>query len=70
MITSLASTFKEFQALLGQRLLSGIYTTEDAVRYTFFAALLRQAVDPKMVAMEYPHPTTRNARVDTVVLDE
>ncbi|MCZ6689117.1 MAG: hypothetical protein O7H41_05900 [Planctomycetota bacterium] len=59
----------EFVDLLRTRLDAGIMTTEDSIRYTFFASLLRQGVRPEQVVLEYPHPAIERAEIDTVVLD-
>ncbi len=60
------STFLE---LLDKRLTVGVLTTEDSIRYTFFAALLHHGIQPERVVLEYPHATVSGARIDTVVLD-
>ncbi len=59
-----------FVHLLAERLERGVLTTEDSVRYTFFAAMLESGTRPHDVVLEYPHPAIPGARVDTVTLDE
>ena len=48
--------FEDFGFLLKTRLEKGVQTTEDSVRYTFFAALLKNGVRPEEVVLEYAHP--------------
>lgn len=62
-------TSSDFVKLLWQRLGAGVYTTEDSIRFTFFAALLQNGVRPEQVVLEFPHPVMRGARVDAVILD-
>lgn len=58
----------EFSRLLKERLRRGVHTTEDSVRYTFFAALLRSAsIDPHEVVLEWPHPKIERGLVDAYV---
>jgi len=54
-----------FIELMNDRLEHSVFTTEDSVRYTFFAALLAQGVAPHQVVLEYPHPKIKGAEVDT-----
>jgi hypothetical protein len=65
LVTNAISTFLE---LLEKRLTFGVLTTEDSIRYTFFAALLHHGIQPERVVLEYPHPTISGARVDTVIV--
>jgi len=59
----------EFSSLLKERLSKKIYTTEDSVRYTFFAALLMKTnIAPHEIILEYPHLKIRGATVDTYIL--
>lgn len=58
-----------FHELLRLRLASHVPTTEDSVRYTFFAALLATGIAPEEVVLEYKHPSIPNALIDTVRLD-
>lgn len=57
--------FEEFGRLLEERFRRGVVTTEDSVRYTFFAALLKSGVAPEQVVLEYPHPAIDRAKIDT-----
>ncbi len=57
--------FEEFGKLLDERFEREVVTTEDSVRYTFFAALLRAGVAPDQVVLEYPHPKIDRAKIDT-----
>jgi hypothetical protein len=57
--------FREFGLLLEKRLNDKVTTTEDSVRYTFFAALLRHGVSPEQVVLECPHHGIDGARIDT-----
>jgi hypothetical protein len=59
--------FQDFTREIGERLSSGIHTTEDDIRYTFFYCLMQSGYRPIDVLLEYPHPAIRNARVDTYV---
>jgi len=59
-----------FSYLLEQRLRKNIFTTEDAVRYTFFAALMDTTdLQPDNVIPEYPHPARPKAEIDTWLTD-
>jgi hypothetical protein len=58
-----------FEDLLITRMATGIHTTEDGVRYTFFAVILKSGLPPEKVALEYPHPKTTRAQLDTVLVD-
>jgi hypothetical protein len=57
--------FEEFGRLLDERFSRDVVTTEDSVRYTFFAALLNAEVTPDQVVLEYPHPAIDRAKIDT-----
>lgn len=57
--------FEKFGDLLDERFRRGVVTTEDSVRYTFFAALLGAGASPHQVVMEYPHPAIDRAKIDT-----
>ena len=61
--------FRRFAELLNTRLKSEIFTTEDSVRYSFFAALHEQGVQPHEVVLEYRHPVIHRAQVDTWIPD-
>lgn len=56
----------EFAALLDRRLRAGAPTSEDSIRYTFFAALVTAGgLAPEEVVLEYPHPAIPRAKIDT-----
>ena len=58
--------FKQFSKLLETRLEKAVFTTEDSVRYTFFAALLDVTeLKPHQVILEYSHPNIDLAEIDT-----
>ena len=60
--------FAEFAQLLRKRFGQGVYTTEDSIRYTFFAALLAKSdLEAQDVVLEYPHPQIPGAEVDTLL---
>jgi len=60
--------YKLFNEILKDRLKNNVFTTEDSVRYSFFAALLRQpSFDPKDIIVENPHNRVKNAKVDTYI---
>lgn len=60
------NALETFGDLLETRILSNVFTTEDSIRYTFFAALLRQSdLQPEDVVLEYPHPAISRAQIDT-----
>lgn len=54
-----------FAELLEERFRRRVTTTEDSIRYTFFASLLRFKVEPHEVVLEYPHPSIPRAQIDT-----
>jgi len=58
-----------FVGLLNRRLSAGVRTTEDSVRYTFYAALLGEGIRPESVILEDLHAEIQRALVDTLVLD-
>jgi hypothetical protein len=63
--------FQTFSELIHSRLKNGVYTTEDSIRYTFFAALLRETeLRPEDVVLEerHPHPEKTGAEIDTWIL--
>ena len=64
------SAIREFQELLTTRFNRGVHTTEDGVRYTFFAALMRAGFSPDEIALEFPHTATKGKEIDTVIVDE
>ncbi len=57
--------FADFSELLSTRLGADTKTTEDSVRYTFFASLLKNCIEPHNVILESPHPSIARAMVDT-----
>jgi hypothetical protein len=62
----LQSALERFGELLHTRLEKGVFTTEDAVRYTFFAALLQSgSFHPHEVIPEFRHPAIAGAQIDT-----
>ncbi len=63
------SIFTDFAGLLETRLRRDVPTTEDSVRYTLFASLLRNQVEPHSIVLEYSHPEIRRARIDTWLTD-
>ena len=66
--TKMKKTFTKFSELLKQRFSIGVYTTEDSIRYTFFAALMETTdVLPHNVVLEHPHNTINKAKVDTYI---
>jgi hypothetical protein len=58
-----------FVGHLNRRLSTGVRTTEDGVRYTFYAALLEHGIRPEAVILEDLHAEMKGARVDTLILD-
>src|SRR5713226_5860702 len=63
---TLSVVLDRFGELLHARLESDAFTTEDSVRYTFFAALLEKGgIDCHHVIMEYRHPSIPGAEIDT-----
>lgn len=61
---------KTFATLLEARLRLGTCSSEDCVRYTFFAALLQHGVGQERVVLEWVHPWLPDGRIDTVLLDD
>ena len=58
-----------FVTSLGTRLELGVHTTEDAVRYTFFANLLAQLeCGPERLVLEFPHPNIPRALIDAWIM--
>jgi hypothetical protein len=62
-----AQALPEFIQLLKKRLDCHVFTTEDSVRYTFFASLLHHGVTPEQVVLEAPYETIPGARLDTLI---
>ena len=63
------AVFQEFQSLLSERLLKRVRTTEDSIRYTFFASMMKSGIRPHEVVLEYEHPAIRGAEIDMVLMD-
>lgn len=63
-ITEVFCCFSEF---LSVRFGKGVLTTEDSIRYTFFAALLNAGLKPEEIILEAPHPVIEKAKIDTYV---
>jgi len=60
--------FSRFGDLLDLRLAKRIPTTEDATRYTFFAAVLGvEGLGPENIELESSHPQIPRAEIDTVI---
>jgi hypothetical protein len=60
--------FEQFASLLNTRLSNAVITTEDSVRYSFYAAILYSGIlQPHEMIMEFPHPEIPNAEVDTYI---
>lgn len=57
--------FSDFAELLNTRFEKGIFTTEDSVRYTLFASMLYNGLEPDNVILEFPHPKIARAQIDT-----
>jgi hypothetical protein len=59
---------EKFSILLRNRLGSKILSTEDSIRYTFFAALLKKTnIASNEIIFEYPHPKISGAKIDTYI---
>jgi hypothetical protein len=64
--SALAPALNLFAELLRRRLKRGVFTTEDAVRYTFFIALVQAlSLQPGDIVLEHDHGTIARARIDT-----
>ena len=61
------TVFSQFADLLDARFRKDMHTSEDAVRYTLFAAMLYQDIPADSLSFEYPHPhpTLERAKIDT-----
>lgn len=64
----MTDAIEQFANLLERRFNSGVFTTEDSVRYTFFASLSSFDIAPEHIILEYPHPSVLKARIDMVIL--
>jgi len=58
-----------FTSLLREKFGTPIVTTEDCIRYTFFAALLHAGLKPHQIVQELPHPAIHQKEVDTWIPD-
>lgn len=63
----MADIFKGFADLLETRMSQNVLTTEDSVRYTFFASMLNNGVGAHEVILEDDHPKIERAKIDTCV---
>lgn len=55
-----------FKELLRTRIDSGVTTTEDSIRYTFYFAFTEvTGVKPQEIILEYPHSAIPKAHIDT-----
>ncbi len=63
----MAQAIAAFIPLLEKRLSAGIFTTEDSVRYTFFAALLQAGVAPEQVILEARYKAIARAELDLLI---
>jgi len=62
----LAPALQRFGELLDRRLRRGVHTTEDAVRYTFFVALIQAlGLQPEDLIPEQDHGNIAGAKIDT-----
>jgi hypothetical protein len=57
----------EFANLLRIRFEKTVPTTEDSIRYTFFAALLRAGLQPHEIVLEHRHDAIVGAEIDTFI---
>ena len=64
---NITPVLQKFSELIKTRLETNVHTTEDSVRFTFFAALLNEGIKPEEVILENPHPHHKlaRARIDT-----
>lgn len=56
-----------FRMLLITRLSMAVHTTEDSIRYTFFACLEKFGVEPHNIILELPHPNLDDRKIDLYV---
>ena|SRR5213593_1895018 len=66
-MTQLAEAFERFANLLTERLELRVFTTEDSIRYTFYAALVASGLKHTDLVLEFPHPAIPEAEIDTIV---
>ena len=67
---NIESIIRLFCSLLSDRLKAGTHTTEDSVRFTFFAAMLKEGINPSDVVLEYPHPNLTRKTIDTWIVQK
>jgi len=66
---NLHDTLPVFGNLLENRLSKAVFTTEDSVRYTLFAAILEKtSLRPEEIVLEQPHPSIQRAQIDTWIV--
>lgn len=56
-----------FAELLRVRFENEVPTTEDSIRYTFFAGLLRAGLPPHEIVLEHRHDAIAGAEIDTFI---
>jgi hypothetical protein len=65
MALDLAPAFSEFASSVSIRLQRGVHTSEDAIRYTFFWAILNELhLRPEDIILEHSHTGIDRAEVD------
>ena len=69
LVEAMGAIFTDFVKLLENRFNGDVWTTEDSVRYTLFASVLRHNIDPGMVILEFHHPEIPRAQIDTWMPD-
>jgi hypothetical protein len=57
----------DFADLFRIRFEKAVPTTEDSIRYTFFAALLRVGLQPHEIVLEHRHDAIAGAEIDTFI---
>ena len=63
---NLRDALPAFGNLMDTRLGKSVFTTEDSVRYTLFAAILETtSLKPEEIVLEQPHPYIPRAQIDT-----
>lgn len=66
----LAPAFERFAELIARRLERRVPSSEDSVRYTFFAALTQTLeLAPDDVVLEHDHVAIARAKIDTFIPD-
>jgi hypothetical protein len=65
---SLPSVFSRYAEYLNQRIEHGQTLSEDTLRYSFFAAIIKASDVPQHdILLEHPHPALATKRIDTYV---